>query len=188
MAFTCAKCGVEMATEGGLKRHHTRVHGPYSADDLRASGIETTGKDIARSIDGNQTIEDVILKSPDTESSAKDKTQNKREAKERAEEIAEFRRLRPQLVDRWKRRLRIPYSLWATLAHDPQIALTEKECQDGAELHVDFCEAMGWLKAGKIEAIIDLGLWHSATALSRSDLGKALIASFQTKPPEEKPN
>lgn len=194
MSFTCGKCGIELDTEGGLKRHHTRIHGPYTAQDLRSSGIEPSSRDIARSLDsGNTSIDSVIANAPETEDEAKSKNapssrRNNKEAKERAGDIAEFQRLRPQLVERWKRRLRIPYSLWARLADDPQIALSEKEVTEGAEMHVDFCEAMGWLKAGKVEAIIDLTLWHGGTILGRSEVGKQLLSQLQhtEEPPTEK--
>lgn len=192
MAFTCPKCQIDLDTEGGLKRHMTKKHGGYYADDLRNAGITPNERDIARALDGgNTSIDTVIDSAPNTESSTKTNSTGKRggtakESRILAEQQAEFQRLRPQLVERWKRRLRIPYSLWARLASDPGIALTEKELEEGATMHVDFCEAMGWLKAGKIEAIMDLTLWHGATALSRSELGKQLLNSFNAKeqPPE----
>lgn len=164
----------------------TRRHGGYTVEDLRSNGITPNNRDIARSLDSGHTgIDSVIAGAPDLESDAepegKKRTRQPKqttEEKQKASDLEEFQRLRPQLTERWKRRLRIPYSLWARLANDPQIALSERELDEGAIMHVDFCEAMGWLKAGKIEAIIDLSLWHGATALSRSDLGKQLLRSF----------
>lgn len=192
MAFTCAKCGIPMDTEGGLKRHLTTKHGGYTQQDLRDTGIEPTQRDIARSLDGgNMSIDDVIANAPENESDAKQNKPGKRQNKEiksQMQDLEDFRRLRPQLVERWKRRLRVPYSMWARLANDPEIALSDKEVTEGAEMHVDFCEAMGWLKAGKVEAIVDIIFWHGATGLSRSQLGKQLLAQFSAENPNNDPN
>lgn len=177
MAYTCPQCQIELDTEPGLKRHMTRKHKSYSQDDLRSAGVTTPqGKDIARSLDGHTGIDSVIADAPDSETKTSEK--KKRDNKEYQSALDEFRRARPLLLKRWERRLRIPYSLWAALANDPKIRLADKEAEDGAALHVDFCEAMGWFKAGKIEAIADLVLWHGATALSRSDIGQTLISKF----------
>jgi hypothetical protein len=195
MSYTCTKCdpSIDFDTEGGLKRHLTRKHGGYYVEDLRSAGVSVNQRDIARSLDsGNTSIDSVIASAPDTESSGKvdgaqtNQKRTSKEAREKLQELEEFRRLRPQLIDRWKRRLRIPYSMWARLANDPEIMLPEKELEEGATLHVDFCEAMGWLKAGKIEAMVDLTLWHGGTILSRSQFGKSLIASINPPIPEKK--
>lgn len=183
MSFKCPKenCGIELDTEGGLKRHMTRIHGPYSAQDLRDAGIAPTRNDVARTLDsGHSSIDSVVASAPDTETSDKDKKPGResKESKIKAAEIAEFDRLRPQLIKRWKRRLRIPFSMWARLADDPEIALSEDELNEGAEMHVDFCQAMGWLRAGKIEAVMDMTFWWGATALSRSQAGKELLQNF----------
>jgi hypothetical protein len=184
MSFNCPRCSIPLDTEGGLKRHMTRKHGGYNSDEIVSAGGEPSGKDIARSIDGHVSIDSVVADAPESETIKKDKAAEKREQKKSEKEREEFLRLRPQLVNRWKRRLRIPYSLWARLTDDQDIKLSEQELTEGAELHVDFCDAMGWFRAGKIEAIMDLGMWHGATILSRSKTGKSLLNSFKEKPDE----
>jgi hypothetical protein len=196
MAFLCKRCNIELDTEGGFKRHMTRIHGKYSQEDLRDAGIEPTQRDIARTLDsGNTSINDVIAGAPELESDAGSSTRGQnvrtgtrgstREDKQRASDLTEFDSLRPQMVKRWKRRLKVPYSLWARLANDPSIALTEDELTEGAEMHIDLFRALGWLKAGKIEAIADTLMWHGATALSRSDLGQQLLNSFRAPEDED---
>jgi len=193
--FTCTKCGKVCVSENGLKKHYTMSHGGYSQEELFEYGITPSRRDIARNLDaGHSSIDDAVNAAPDTEGASRPERErgtrtrrSSKEEREQAAESAEFERLRPQLVKRWKRRLRVPYSLWARLANDPQVALTDDEAEEGAEMHVDFCQAMGWLRAGKIEAVIDLTMWHGATILARSNLGQSLMGMFEPKEPEDVP-
>jgi hypothetical protein len=193
----CSKCDFETESPIGFKQHMSKSHGGYFQKDLTDAGITPTRSDVARSLDSGRTsIGDVLKDAPDGETTDETKqsgrgrprgTQSKA-ARAEAEQQAEFDRLRPLLVSKWKRRLRIPYSLWARLAGDPQVALSEKEVEEGAELHVEFVQAMGWVHAGKVEAVVDLAMWHGATILGRSEIGQNLIKTF-TMPeaePEEK--
>jgi len=170
------------------------MHGGYYAQDLRNSGVTVTDRDIARSLDGGHTnIDGVVDSAPETETDADSERtsggirggtrRSSKDEKIRAAELQEFERLRPQLVKRWKRRIRIPFSLWARLANDPAIALSDDEVEEGAEMHVDLCLAMGWLKAGKIEAIMDTIMWWGASGLSRSQAGKDLLGIFNPQRP-----
>lgn len=189
MAFNCPRCDIPFDLESGLKRHMTRKHGGYTQEEMTTAGVEPSGKDIARSLDGHESIASVVEEAPETEGAQKkDKAKARREEKQLEKDREDFLRARPQMVARWKRRLRVPYSLWARLADDPGIKLSEEELQEGAELHVDFCEAMGWFKAGKIEAIVDLSMWHGATALSRSELGRNLMRQFSDPPANDSPS
>lgn len=191
----CPKCETELDTEGGLKRHMTTAHGGYYVQDLRDAGIEPTNRDIARALDsGRKSISETREGAPENETadepqgSRRGPRQKRQSASERAEAeaAAEFDRLRPLLIRKWKRRLRIPYSLWARLSGDNSVALSDEELNEGAEMHVDFVQAMGWLRAGKIEAVIDITMWHGGTILARSDLGKNLIRSFMESEAKQK--
>jgi len=189
------QCQIDCDGPTGLKQHMSKTHGGYYIKDLKAAGIEPSNKDIARALDnGRKSIAETREGAPDVDTGEEPKgtrglRQKRQSATERAEAeaAAEFDRLRPLLLRKWKRRLRIPYSLWARLSGDNSIALSDDELNEGAEMHVDFVQAMGWLRAGKIEAIIDIGMWHGGTILARSDLGKNLIKSFMepAKEPEE---
>lgn len=183
----CPKCEFQSDSEIGIKRHLTTDHGGYYIQDLKDAGIEPTNRDIARALDnGRKSISETREGAPDNETaeetsgSRRGPRQKRQSATERAEaeQAAEFDRLRPLLIRKWKRRLRIPYSLWARLSGDSSVALSDDELNEGAEMHVDFVQAMGWLRAGKIEAVIDITMWHGGTILARSDLGKNLIRSF----------
>ena len=175
----------------------SKSHGGYNREQLKGAGLEESSHDRIKFMSGYKSLEEVRAAAPETEGEGQasqvgtprtgmQRTRVPRLSKEeqqKAAEEEEFNRLRPMLVRKWNRRLRIPYSLWARLANDPKIALTEKEAEEGAELHVELMQAFGWIHAGKIEAIADLVLWHGATALGRSDLGAQLLAQFQ--PPAE---
>lgn len=190
----CPSCTFETESEQGFKQHMSKTHGGYSLDQLRGAGITPTRADTARALDSGRTsIADTVAGAPESETADEFKSKTTRgsskASRAEAQQIAEFERLRPLLISKWKRRLRIPYSLWARLANDPEIALSETEATEGAEMHVELMQAMGWLRAGKIEAVADLILWHGGTILGRSELGKQLIQGFNAPPqPTEKPN
>ena len=198
--FQCPKCEFNTDKEAGWKRHFSMAHGPYSEEDLRSVGIQPTQRDIARTLDsGHTSIDSVVDSAPESESDGgseqpsgrarRNTSRSPRMSKEEQQDQRDrelFEQNREGMVRRWKRRLRVPYSLWARLADDPQIQLSEEEVTEGAEMHVDFCAAMGWYKAGKVEAIFDLTMWHGATILSRSQIGQQLMQSFNIeKKPEE---
>lgn len=177
-------------------------HGGYTRDDLSRAGIEENAGDRIRMMSGYKNMEEVRAAAPETEGEGvtpgasgqrggpairRPRLSKSEQEKQAAQE--EFDRLRPLLVKKWERRLRIPYSLWARLAADPKVALSDKEATEGAELHVELMQAFGWIHAGKIEAIADLVLWHGATVLGRSELGLHLLEQLGPQQQEqEKPN
>jgi hypothetical protein len=197
--FKCPICEFDTASSLGWKSHMSKSHRGYSREQLQKAGIEESAHDRIKFMSGFKDITEVQAVAPETEggeaTSPKDKDATtarvprlSKEERAKAEREAEFERLRPMLVRKWERRLRIPYSLWARLANDPKIALTDEEAEEGAELHVELMQAFGWIHAGKIEAVADLILWHGGTALGRSDLGQQLIASFKQPPEDESQN
>lgn len=194
----CDQTGQKYAisTASGWKSHFSRWHGGFTRDEAREAGVEAAPGDVIKSMSGFRSLEEVRAAAPDTEGAGDPRGQGQgastqarrpRLSKDEAAKLElqnEFDRLRPMLVGKWERRLRIPYSLWARLANDPKISLTDKEATEGAEMHVELMQAMGWLRAGKVEAIADLVLWHGATILGRSDLGAQLLASMSGPQPE----
>jgi hypothetical protein len=192
----CPQCEFTTDSDKGFKSHMSKSHGGYYQKDLTEAGITANRSDIARSLDsGRKSIGDTLADAPEGETEndkgkgARAPRQSKANRAE-AEQQAEFERLRPLLLRKWERRLRIPYGMWARLSGDPNVALSSEELKEGAEMHVDFVQAMGWLRAGKVEAVVDLAMWHGATILSRSKLGQQLIASFDApiQPKEDKLN
>jgi hypothetical protein len=180
----CIVCDFTNDSEIGLKRHYTVKHGGYDDEQLRQSGV-SQDNDVARTLDsGRSSIDDVRSQAPEGESAEPVKgTAKTSSAKSKksgdSEERKRFLELRPLLVSKWKRRLRIPYGVFAKLLGDPEIALTEQDAEDGANLHVDLMDAMGWYQAGKLEAVADVCVWHGATILSRSKIGKQLFAEAE---------
>src|SRR5215813_10456669 len=183
--FDCELCSWNTESPQGWKNHMSKSHGGFTREQLKNAGIEESHHDRIKFMSGHKSAQEVRAAAPATEAEAAGSPASpqsaiqrvKRQSKEEQERQAladEFERLRPMLINKWKRRLRIPYSLWARLANDPKVALDEKDAQEGAELHVELMQAMGWIHAGKIEAIADLFLWHGATILSRSELGQHL--------------
>lgn len=190
----CPLCPWESETERGWRTHMSRTHTGYNREQLQAAGIEENVGDRLKFMSGFKSMEDVRAAAPDTEGADAGRAgagpiaKRPRLSKDEQEKLAmqaEFDRLRPLLVKKWARRLRTPYSLWARLANDPKISLTDEEAEEGAEMHVELMQAMGWMHAGKIEAWADLFMWHGATILGRSDLGAQLLASFTAPQPEE---
>lgn len=186
-----------ITTPIGWKQHMSSVHRGYTQEEAREVGVEHAPGDVIKGMSGFRSLEEVRAAAPDTEGASDPRGQGQgastqvrrprlsKDDQAKLELQNEFDRLRPMLVGKWERRLRIPYSLWARLANDPKISLTDKEATEGAEMHVELMQAMGWLRAGKVEAIADLVLWHGATILGRSDLGAQLLASISGPQPEQ---
>lgn len=173
----------------GWIMHMSRFHKGFTREEAREAGVEAAPGDVIKGMSGFRSLEEVQAAAPEQEGGSgsatgtqgRTVTRSPRLSKEEQEKLAlqsEFERLRPLLLRKWERRLRTPYSLAARLANDPKIQLTDEEAADGAEMHVDFMQAMGWLRAGKIEAIADLVMWHGTMILGRSDLGSQLLADW----------
>lgn len=191
--FKCPVDGCfETDKQSGWRKMMGTRHGGYTREQLQTSGLEENAGDRIRYLSGFRSLEEVRAAAPETEGegtnpsgqgsrSTQRVARTPRLSKEEQEKLAqqaEFDRLRPMLVKKWERRLRMLYGTWSRIAGDPKIALEDREASEGAEQHVELMMAFGWIHAGKIEAIADVCMWHGAAILSRSDLGQQLINSF----------
>jgi hypothetical protein len=195
----CPGCGYENQTERGWRVHMSRSHGGYSKEDLEKAGIEQSAHDRIKFMSGFRSLEEVQAAAPATEGEGQAASGQpaarggriartprlSKEEQEKAAELAEFERLKPVLLKKWQRRLRMVYGVWARLAEDPKIKLSDDEAEEGSEMHVELMQAFGWIHAGKIEAVVDLLMWHGGMVLSRSALGEQLLAQFQGEPTPE---
>lgn len=184
-------CKVDLTgfSEGGIKRHFTTAHKGYDEEQLRQAGVVSSNP-VAKTADaGRSSIGEVVASAPETESAQEDK-RKKREPKQTPEDKERERMvsMRPVLIAGWKRRLKAPYLIFAKMTGDPGIALSEEEAQIGAEMHADLMIELGWIRAGKMLAIFDVGTWHLATFLTRSTWGKDLLDSFTQPEAEKKQN
>lgn len=198
--FKCGLTGCDFETESeqGWKSHRSKSHKEgYSKADLQAAGIEESAHDRIKFMSGFRSLEEVQAAAPATEGEAGASQQTgktgsvkrfrlSQEEKDKAAQAAEFERLKPVLLKKWNRRLRMIYGVWARLAEDPKIKLTDDEADEGSEMHVELMQAFGWIHAGKIEAVVDLLMWHGGAILARSELGSQLLAQFQ-QPSKEQP-
>jgi hypothetical protein len=195
----CPHCGdtARIGTDKGWRRHMSSQHGGYTKEQLQTAGIEENAGDRIRYLSaGFQSLTEVRNAAPESEGEASATAQRgsgpvsarrprlSKEEQQKASEQAEFDRLKPVLLAKWRRRLRIVYGTWARLAEDEKIRLTDDEADEGSEMHVELMQAFGWIRAGKIEAVVDLCMWHGAMILSRSDAGQALLNSFKGQQPE----
>lgn len=196
--FKCPHCAFQTEKDSGWRKHMSGSHGGYHRDELQTAGLEENAGDRIRYLSGFRSLEEVRAAAPETEgegtssgqrvSASPRGTRTPRLSKEDQEKLAqqaEFERLRPMLVKKWERRLRMLYGTWARIAGDPKIALEDREANEGAEQHVELMMAFGWIHAGKIEAIADVCMWHGAAILSRSDLGQQLMNSFSPQPEDK---
>ena len=193
----CKAAGVDarISTPSGWKRHFSLRHNGFTKAEAEEAGVETAPGEVIKGMSGFRNLEEVRAAAPETEGAANlspgasgQRQRTPRLSKEDQDKQAlqaEFDRLRPILIKKWERRLRIPYSVWSRLANDPKIQLSDNEATEGAEMHVELMQAMGWLRAGKVEAIADLILWHGATILGRSELGSQLLSQFSMSQPEQ---
>jgi len=173
----------------------SRTHGGYDREQLKTAGIEESTHDRIKFMSGFQSLEDVQAAAPATEGESgsasppvRARTRSPRLSKEEQEKIqaqAEFERLKPIILSKWRRRLRMFYGVWAKLADDPKINLSDGDVDEGSEMHYELMVAMGWVGVSKIEAWIDLAMWHGAMVLSRSELGTQLLAQFRQPNPDE---
>ena len=189
----CPHCAFSTEKDTGWRQHMSKSHTGYTREELQAAGLEENAGDRIRYLSGFRSLEEVRAAAPDQEGEAgtsgqspSSRTRNvarvprlSKEEQEKAQQQAEFERLRPMLVKKWERRLKMLYGTWARLAGDKSIALEGAEANEGAEQHVELMIAFGWVHAGKIEAIADVCMWHGAAILSRSELGQQLINSFK---------
>lgn len=198
--FKCPVDGCfETESEKGWRMQMGTRHGGYTKQQRETAGLEENAGDRIRYLSGFRSLEEVRAAAPETEGEGNAGTpagragsvQRQRvprlskEEQEKAAQQAEFDRLRPMLVKKWERRLRMLYGTWARIANDPKIALDDRESNEGAEMHVEMMMAFGWIHAGKIEAVADLLMWHGACILSRSDLGQQLMGAFQPQPEDK---
>lgn len=197
--FKCPVDGCfQTESEQGWRTTMSRRHGGYHANELQQAGLTENAGDRIRYLSGFRSLEEVRAAAPETEGEGGPgspsgqrttvRTRTPRLSKEEQEKLAqqaEFERLRPMLVKKWERRLRMLYGTWARIAGDPKIALEDREANEGAEQHVELMMAFGWIHAGKIEAIADVCMWHGAAILSRSDLGQQLMNSFSPQPEDK---
>jgi hypothetical protein len=196
--LTCPTCKYEAETPRGWRYHMGASHGGYTREQLQTAGIEESAHDRIKFMSGFRSSEEVAAAAPATEGEAAatnaqgrasvPRTRQPRlskEEQEKAQQLAEFERLKPVLINKWKRRLRMVYGVWARMADDPKIKLTDSEADEGSEMHVELMQAFGWIHAGKIEAIADLVMWHGGMILSRSQLGEQLLAQFHGEPTPE---
>lgn len=198
--FKCPVDGCfETEHQAGWRKMMGTRHGGYTREQLQSSGLEENAGDRIRYLSGFRSLDEVRAAAPETEGEGQAasgqrpnagtrSTRVPRLSKEEQEKIAqqaEFDRLRPMLVKKWERRLRMLYGTWARIAGDPKIALEDREANEGAEQHVELMMAFGWIHAGKIEAIADVCMWHGAAILSRSDLGQQLMNSFSQQPEDK---
>lgn len=186
-----------ITTPQGWRQHMSSYHKGYTSEEAREVGVEHAPGDVIKGMSGFRSLEEVRAAAPETEGDGASGQQSGRnrtapairrlskEDQAKAAQEEEFARLRPLLVKKWERRLRTPYSVVARMTGDPKIQLTDEEATEGAEMHVEFMQAMGWLHAGKIEAVADLVMWHGAMILSRSTWGEELLAGFSAPKPEE---
>jgi hypothetical protein len=192
--FACPHCSFVTDKPPGWRKHMSGSHKGYSREELQKAGLEENAGDRIRYLSGFKNMAEVGAAAPESEGQTTQPPTTRigprtprlsKEEQEKAAQQAEFERLRPMLVKKWERRLRMLYGTWSRLAGDKKIALEDKEATEGAEQHVELMMAFGWMHAGKIEAIADVCMWHGAAILSRSDLGQQLMNSFN--PPVEEP-
>lgn len=191
--FPCPHCAFKTEKETGWRQHLSKSHQGYTREELQTAGLEENAGDRIRYLSGFRNLEEVRAAAPETEGASEQRATHRqqrqprlsKEEQEKLAQQAEFERLRPMLVKKWERRLRMLYGTWARLAGDPKIALEGQEATEGAEQHVELMMAFGWIHAGKIEAIADVCMWHGAAILSRSELGQSLINSFKAGPEGE---
>jgi hypothetical protein len=86
---------------------------------------------------------------------------------------------------RWGRRMRLIYSVWAKIADDPKIKLSEDEEKDFGQVHADFAMAWGIAASTKIEATADLAIIHFTVIASRSKWMTELLENLRGKDDDE---
>lgn len=85
---------------------------------------------------------------------------------------------------RWGRRMRLVYSVWAKIADDPKIKLSDDEEKDFGQVHADFAMAWGIAASTKIEASADLVIIHFTMIASRSKWMTELLENLRGKDDE----
>jgi hypothetical protein len=99
-----------------------------------------------------------------------------------AEKDKEIREIQER---RWGRRMRLIYSVWAKIADDPKIKLSDDEEKDFGQIHADFAMAWGITASTKIEASADLAIIHFTVIASRSKWMTELLESLRGKEDED---
>jgi hypothetical protein len=147
----CSVCQKEYANEYSLKTHMTNMHGGFSVDQLKASGIKPSRKDIARSLAGNTSASEVTGQAPEKEPGVGDSAPIKRTRKSKESTDPAVEAAKEQIIRlRCQRMASLPYTLLANLMGEPAIKLNEQEESMLTESYVTLAKAYGWEGTSKL--------------------------------------
>lgn len=157
MNFQCPHCSYAPASIQGWKSHMSRSHGGWNLKQLEESGGEPTARDRARALSGYQSLAEVKAAAPELEGTpaptsaiASRKPRITREEAEKAERVRLAReRIGGVICDK---AARSPYRLWAALAGDPSLKLSDEEALEMKQAYEQLAEGLG----------ADFTLWYFA--------------------------
>jgi hypothetical protein len=148
----CPRCTFETENEKGFKMHMSKSHGGYNVDDLKGVGITPNQRDIARSLAGNTSAQEVTSQAPDKEPGPGDAGQVTRTRRSKTPAVdPEVERAKEQILRlRCQRIASLPYTLMANLLSEPSVKLNAEEEAMVTESYFTLAKAHGWEGASKL--------------------------------------
>lgn len=175
-------------SERGLKAHMTRTHGGFTVAELEGAGISPTNRDIARAMTPGQfrSAEAVAGAAPssDAERAPGEQEQPVRRAGKKARDAEVQEAERKIMYARARRVAKLPYSIWAGIAHDESLRLSPEEEENLTDAWAMLFEAYRWTPDGKLWTLSEVMALEAISIAARSTVIQSL---FMPQPPAPEP-
>jgi hypothetical protein len=173
----------------------TRSHGGFTVAELETAGITPNTRDIARAMTPGQfrSADAVAGAAPgsDTERAPGEQDQPVRRAGKKERDAQVLQAERAIMVARARRVAKLPYSIWAGIAHDASLRLSPEEEENLTDAWTMLFEAYGWTPGGKLWTLSEVMALEAIAIASRSTLIQSLFVPQPQPEPEpgaDKPN
>lgn len=166
----------------------SKSHGGYTEEQSRGAGL-TGSSEHLKSMAGYSSIADARAAAPTTEESTEGGKNSKRTPGPRPQRMTAdeaktamlrtmFEQNKPIHLRRWERKIRMLHRLHEMIGATP---ISEKEIQEGAELHYELCVVMEWFTYSKYEIIIDISFWWVRTIVEHDPHAQQFLAAWNAE-------